>query len=306
MKKMLEVMCVVVVLGLVLNGCNRKRKEATPPTKEGQSATEKTSPVIHSKEKATQQATQQIARQDQQVPTKGIQGTAHKTNQVQLTAQSEQALWNSADKEGAIESYQRFLEKCPNSSHAQQAKGAIDKLLLLADNLKTTKKRTKYMFGGDIDSPMIVTITTKEEGKRDISCPLASQEEAISIGSEPEVIAPEIVTVMSYLGYPFAVKTLGVDNSKMFYYTNTITIKDVQSGIIIPSSKSPVPMQVDVSSGDLKITLWTQAINMVWEFAKPGISIDTGKRTFISEESGAQILFTRYGIELNKVKVIEK
>jgi hypothetical protein len=301
MNRMVKLICVITALGLVLSGCTKK------------------------KEPKAAQPTEQADQQVQQEPVIEIQIADNNTSQVEPSLQPEQALWNTADKEGAIEAYQRFIEKYPNSTYTQQAKAAIDKLFSPADDLMAARKRKKYNFEG-FGSPMIATITTKEQGKHDISCPLASQEEAISIAAKPGVVSPniaepihhaistgvspvttpEIVTVHSYLGYPFTVETLRVDNNKIFYYKNTIKIEDVQSGIIIPSSDSPVPMEVNTSSGDLKIIPWAQAINMVWEFTKPGISIDAENRTLISEENGAQIAFTRYGIEPNRVKVIEK
>jgi len=217
----------------------------------------------------------------------------------------EKLTWDRISKDNTIEAYQWLLENYPNISHYQQAKDSIDRLLSKVDSFRTTKRGEKYYFEGDFGSPMKVTITT-EEGKRVVFCPLASQEEAIGIESKLGVVVPKIATVTSYLGYPFYVRKVNVDNSKMLYYTDTIMIEDVQSGFIIPSSKSTVPMEVYIISNDLEIIHWTQAINMVWEFTKPGIRIDDENRTLISEVKGAQIVFTKYGINLNNVKVIEK
>lgn len=93
----------------------------------------------------------------------------------------------------------------------------------------------------------------------------------------------------------------------MLFEEKLIRVKDSFNGskgfYLIPDESTPVPTVLSIDSPPHKDVHWERAINIIWEFSKPGIQLITKGSTYVSEAVGSRIMFTRYGVVLSGVKV---
>ena len=61
-----------------------------------------------------------------------------------------------------------------------------------------------------------------------------------------------------------------------------------------------------IEQGKFDFRLLPQGVNVVWDFAKPGIKFETKEGVYISEKAGATIRFTKGGVQMKDIKKLPK
>ena len=145
----------------------------------------------------------------------------------------------------------------------------------------------------------------------DFSGPLAKKwyiekggEKFYQIGQRTAIEGKKVFPVAIYGGVPFIPLPLTVDGE----LKNPITIKIIscQRGLLLPTQDSPTPLleKFDPDTNKKESKFFTHAVNMTWEFTKPGISFEADDTTYVSEKAGAIISFTKEGIKMGGIKKI--
>jgi hypothetical protein len=93
---------------------------------------------------------------------------------------------------------------------------------------------------------------------------------------------------------PFAPSPLKVDGELTGNYSIKITAQE--KGCLIPTEDSAVPVRMPSRK------FYTHAVNVTWEFVKPGIAFETEGTNYVSEKAGATISFTEAGVKMDGIK----
>jgi hypothetical protein len=127
---------------------------------------------------------------------------------------------------------------------------------------------------------------------------IVGQEVGIEIGKQ--------VPVTVYGGLPFPVSRLKVDGELV--NPLTIRITGFQKGRLTVTEESVVPVynNFDFRTGSVESKLYTQAINVTWEFTTAGITFDADGVIYKSERVGASISFSKAGVVMNGVSKVPK
>ncbi|MCS7303747.1 MAG: hypothetical protein NZ602_01390 [Thermoguttaceae bacterium] len=122
------------------------------------------------------------------------------------------------------------------------------------------------------------------------------------VGRQGEKLVP--VSIIG--GLPFPISSLAVEGELQ----SPLTIKIIGAKIIgdkeselIPSEDSPVPVyeQFDPFMGKFEIKFYTQALNVTWQFMKPGIKFTADGILYVVEKEKATISFRKDGIHLEGI-----
>lgn len=109
------------------------------------------------------------------------------------------------------------------------------------------------------------------------------------------------VPVTIYSGTPFVPGQLNVNGELTIPLK--IIIDSFENGHLVPMKDSPVPiyMNVDAYSGKLESKMFTHAVNVTWEFVKPGIEFTVAGTLYETEKKGATISFTKNGVNIKGI-----
>lgn len=125
----------------------------------------------------------------------------------------------------------------------------------------------------------------------------------------------KVSCMLAWGGFPFSPFPLRTDG-EMPEPKHVIRIEsyDQERKQLVPTPDSAVPLTAPTplprtapfrtNSKTVSVPL-THAVNVVWEFVKPGISFETDGVTYVSEKAGATIGFTKDGVEMKGIQKLE-
>ena len=110
-----------------------------------------------------------------------------------------------------------------------------------------------------------------------------------------------LVPIAVIQGLPFPISSLRVAGE--LETSCNIKIVDVQNQEFIPTEESLIPVYeaFDPVKGQLRTIFYTQAVNVTWVFAKPGLRFITDGIEYVVEKEGATIAFTKEGVQMEGI-----